>query len=113
MTRRHELETKSLSTSPIPNASLVISINGIVVDLLQFQAMGQSNYALPVSVPVNSYGESLLGSSPQMAHTSISPRPSSSETDSGILQAESDFYIFTDLQRTGLVFWKTDSSLEK
>lgn len=46
--------------------------------------MGQSNYTLPVSVPVNSYGESLLGSSPQMAHTSISPRPSSSETDSGM-----------------------------
>lgn len=45
--------------------------------------MGQSNYTLPVTVPVNSYGESLLGSSPQMAHTSISPRPSSSETDSG------------------------------
>ncbi|XP_012254236.2 myocyte-specific enhancer factor 2 isoform X2 [Athalia rosae] len=46
------------------------------------RVMGQSNYTLPVSVPVNSYGESLLGSSPQMAHTSISPRPSSSETDS-------------------------------
>lgn len=46
------------------------------------RAMGQSNYSLPVSVPVNSYGESLLGSSPQIAHTSISPRPSSSETDS-------------------------------
>ncbi|XP_025986288.1 myocyte-specific enhancer factor 2 isoform X4 [Solenopsis invicta] len=46
------------------------------------RTMGQSNYTLPVSVPVNSYGESLLGSSPQMAHTSISPRPSSSETDS-------------------------------
>ncbi|XP_011342016.1 myocyte-specific enhancer factor 2 isoform X3 [Ooceraea biroi] len=45
------------------------------------RTMGQSNYALPVSVPVN-YGESILGSSPQMAHTSISPRPSSSETDS-------------------------------
>ncbi|XP_033210734.1 myocyte-specific enhancer factor 2 isoform X4 [Belonocnema kinseyi] len=47
------------------------------------RGMGQSNYTLPVTVPVNSYGgESLLGSSPQMAHTSISPRPSSSETDS-------------------------------
>lgn len=45
--------------------------------------MGQSNYTLPVSVPVNSYGEQMLGSSPQMAHASISPRPSSSETDSG------------------------------
>ncbi|KAK0173713.1 hypothetical protein PV328_006870 [Microctonus aethiopoides] len=46
------------------------------------RSIGQSNYTLPVSVPVNTYGESLLGSSPQMAHTSISPRPSSSETDS-------------------------------
>ncbi|XP_011298357.1 myocyte-specific enhancer factor 2 isoform X2 [Fopius arisanus] len=46
------------------------------------RGMGQSNYTLPVTVPVNTYGESLLGSSPQMAHTSISPRPSSSETDS-------------------------------
>lgn len=46
--------------------------------------MGTTNYTQPVSVPVNiSYGETgLLQSSPQMAHTSISPRPSSSETDS-------------------------------
>lgn len=46
--------------------------------------MSSSNYTQPVSVPVNiSYGDSgLLQSSPQMAHTSISPRPSSSETDS-------------------------------
>lgn len=41
-----------------------------------------SNYNLPVSVPVGSYEQSLLQASPQM-HTSISPRPSSSETDSG------------------------------
>ncbi|KAJ8678909.1 hypothetical protein QAD02_014696 [Eretmocerus hayati] len=46
------------------------------------RGMGQSNYSLPVAVPVNSYGEQMLGSSPQMAHASISPRPSSSETDS-------------------------------
>ncbi|XP_011494164.1 PREDICTED: myocyte-specific enhancer factor 2 [Ceratosolen solmsi marchali] len=46
------------------------------------RGMGQSNYTLPVTVPVNSYGEQMLGSSPQIAHTSISPRPSSSETDS-------------------------------
>lgn len=47
-------------------------------------SMSSSNYPQPVSVPVNiSYGDStLLQSSPQMAHTSISPRPSSSETDS-------------------------------
>ncbi|GLV45047.1 Myocyte enhancer factor 2 [Carabus blaptoides fortunei] len=46
--------------------------------------MTASNYTLPVSVPVNSsYGDSsLLQSSPQMTHTNISPRPSSSETDS-------------------------------
>ncbi|XP_022915354.1 myocyte-specific enhancer factor 2 isoform X3 [Onthophagus taurus] len=46
--------------------------------------MGSSNYSQPVSVPVNiSYSESgLLQSSPQMPHTSMSPRPSSSETDS-------------------------------
>ncbi|XP_050314202.1 myocyte-specific enhancer factor 2 isoform X2 [Anthonomus grandis grandis] len=54
------------------------SING------QRVSMGSSNYSQPVSVPVNiSYGDSgLLQSSPQMAHPSISPRPSSSETDS-------------------------------
>ncbi|CAG9581172.1 unnamed protein product [Danaus chrysippus] len=40
-----------------------------------------TNYNLPVSVPVGSYDQSLLQASPQM-HTSISPRPSSSETDS-------------------------------
>lgn len=41
------------------------------------------NYSMPVSVPVGNYNESnLLQPSPQM-HSSISPRPSSSETDSG------------------------------
>ncbi|XP_066255255.1 myocyte-specific enhancer factor 2 isoform X2 [Euwallacea similis] len=56
------------------------SINGQRVSPVN---MG-SNYSQPVSVPVNiSYSDSgLLQSSPQMAHTSISPRPSSSETDS-------------------------------
>ncbi|XP_059613870.1 myocyte-specific enhancer factor 2 isoform X2 [Phlebotomus argentipes] len=48
--------------------------------------MSGSNYALPVSVPVaaGAYsGEAgMLQASPQMAHTNISPRPSSSETDS-------------------------------
>ncbi|XP_071446814.1 myocyte-specific enhancer factor 2 isoform X1 [Hetaerina americana] len=48
--------------------------------------MTQANYSLPVSVPVNSYGDSSSGmlqqtGSPQMPHTSVSPRPSSSETD--------------------------------
>lgn len=48
-----------------------------------------ANYSLPVSVPVAggpSYGsgaDGLLQSSPQLSHTNISPRPSSSETDSG------------------------------
>ncbi|CAG9759945.1 unnamed protein product [Ceutorhynchus assimilis] len=57
------------------------SINGQRVSPVN---MGSSNYSQPVSVPVNiSYSDSgLLQSSPQMAHTSISPRPSSSETDS-------------------------------
>ncbi|XP_072402797.1 myocyte-specific enhancer factor 2 isoform X1 [Diabrotica undecimpunctata] len=48
-------------------------------------SMSSSSYnTQPVSVPVNiNYSDSgLLQSSPQMAHTSISPRPSSSETDS-------------------------------
>lgn len=51
---------------------------------LQQVGISASSYSLPVSVPVNSsYGDSsLLQSSPQMVHTSISPRPSSSETDS-------------------------------
>lgn len=54
------------------------SINGQRVNI------STSNYSQPVTVPVNiSYSDSgLLQSSPQMAHTSISPRPSSSETDS-------------------------------
>lgn len=47
--------------------------------------MGNSgNYTLPVSVPVGSYSDAnMLQASPQMAHQNISPRPSSSETDSG------------------------------
>lgn len=47
--------------------------------------MTGTNYTMPVSVPVGgSYSESgMLQASPQMAHTNISPRPSSSETDSG------------------------------
>lgn len=47
-------------------------------------SMTGANYTLPVSVPVgSSYGEAaMLQASPQMAHTNISPRPSSSETDS-------------------------------
>ncbi|XP_059224453.1 myocyte-specific enhancer factor 2 isoform X4 [Stomoxys calcitrans] len=45
--------------------------------------MSNANYTLPVSVPVpGAYGDSMLQTSPQMSHTNISPRPSSSETDS-------------------------------
>ncbi|XP_055379878.1 myocyte-specific enhancer factor 2 isoform X2 [Condylostylus longicornis] len=46
--------------------------------------MSATNYTLPVSVPVaGAYGETaMLQASPQMAHHNISPRPSSSETDS-------------------------------
>lgn len=49
--------------------------------------MSSGTYSIPVTVPVGSnYGESgMLQASPQMAHTNISPRPSSSETDSGEL----------------------------
>lgn len=44
---------------------------------------GAGAYSMPVSVPVGGYNDpSMLQASPQM-HTSISPRPSSSETDSG------------------------------
>ncbi|XP_065369404.1 myocyte-specific enhancer factor 2 isoform X12 [Calliphora vicina] len=46
--------------------------------------MTNANYTLPVSVPVaGAYGDNMLQTSPQMSHTNISPRPSSSETDSG------------------------------
>ncbi|XP_065369397.1 myocyte-specific enhancer factor 2 isoform X6 [Calliphora vicina] len=45
--------------------------------------MTNANYTLPVSVPVaGAYGDNMLQTSPQMSHTNISPRPSSSETDS-------------------------------
>lgn len=49
------------------------------------RVMSNTNYSLPVSVPIpGSYGDSgMLQASPQMTHTNISPRPSSSETDSG------------------------------
>jgi len=43
-----------------------------------------SSYTLPVTVPVGSYSDAnMLQASPQLAHQNISPRPSSSETDSG------------------------------
>ncbi|XP_037035988.1 myocyte-specific enhancer factor 2 isoform X3 [Bradysia coprophila] len=48
------------------------------------RVMSGGNYTLPVTVPIQgSYNESgMLQASPQMAHQNISPRPSSSETDS-------------------------------
>lgn len=47
--------------------------------------MAGGTYTLPVTVPLSGgYNDSgMLQASPQMAHTNISPRPSSSETDSG------------------------------
>lgn len=51
---------------------------------LNSNRMSGGNYTLPVSVPVGSYSDAnMLQASPQMAHQNISPRPSSSETDSG------------------------------
>lgn len=57
--------------------------------------MSSSNFNLPVSVPVGgTYGEaSMLQTSPQLVHQSISPRPSSSETDSGKFSF-SNYYNF-------------------
>ncbi|XP_058056923.1 myocyte-specific enhancer factor 2 [Anopheles bellator] len=64
-------------------------------------SMATNSYTLPVSVPVSvpvigTYNDSMLQSSPQMAHNSISPRPSSSETDSiypsgGILEMSNGY----------------------
>lgn len=59
-------------------------------------AISGANYTLPVTVPITAnYGDSgMLQASPQMAHTNISPRPSSSETDSGnFIQSHSFFVI--------------------
>lgn len=49
--------------------------------------MGSGNYNLPVTVPVaGTYAEtSMLQTSPSLTHQ-LSPRPSSSETDSGKFQ---------------------------
>lgn len=58
--------------------------------------MSGNNYNFPVSVPVGggTYGEaSMLQTSPQLAHQSISPRPSSSETDSGIFRSFLLFFL--------------------
>ena len=55
---------------------------------------GSSGYTLPVSVPVGTYGDAnMLQASPQMAHQ-ISPRPSSSETDSGTYSTILNFERF-------------------
>ncbi len=54
------------------------------------RVMSSGSYTLPVTVPIQgSYNESgMLQASPQMAHQNISPRPSSSETDSGMSISE-------------------------
>ncbi|XP_017777004.1 PREDICTED: myocyte-specific enhancer factor 2 isoform X2 [Nicrophorus vespilloides] len=44
-------------------------------------SMSTNNYTQPVNITYGDAGGNLLQSSPQMAHTSISPRPSSSEAD--------------------------------
>lgn len=59
---------------------------------------GSVNYTLPVSVPVGSYSDSnMLQASPQMAHQNISPRPSSSETDSGKWMLHSICFSILDI----------------
>lgn len=66
--------------------------------------MAGNSYSLPVSVPViGTYNDSsMMQSSPQMAHNSISPRPSSSETDSGEWTAVGYHLSFVDGVRTSL-----------
>lgn len=60
------------------------------------RTMGAANsYSLPVSVPVSYNDGNLLQASPQMAHQNISPRPSSSETDSG--KFPNTFFLFEGL----------------
>lgn len=61
-------------------------------------AISGANYTLPVTVPITAnYGDSgMLQASPQMAHTNISPRPSSSETDSGNF-IQSYFFFVIDV----------------
>ena len=60
------------------------------------------SYSLPVSVPVSYNDGNLLQASPQMAHQNISPRPSSSETDSGKFPinfiGSASFYSFRTFQ---------------
>lgn len=68
--------------------------------------MSGNSYSLPVSVPViGTYNDSsMLQSSPQMAHNSISPRPSSSETDSG--EDFSTYLVYTsDIELSDGAAW--------
>lgn len=62
-------------------------------------AISGANYTLPVTVPITAnYSESgMLQASPQMAHTNISPRPSSSETDSGNYDGNNQWTLFPHL----------------
>lgn len=49
-----------------------------------FQQIEAASYTLPMPVPMGSYNESsLLQTSPHMGQNSVSPRPSSSEAESG------------------------------
>ncbi|XP_055840106.1 myocyte-specific enhancer factor 2 isoform X13 [Episyrphus balteatus] len=64
--------------------------------------MTNPNYTLPVSMPVgDSYGGAMLQASPQMSHTNISPRPSSSETDSGGMSLITSHHISHKQQSPG------------
>lgn len=80
MLQRNQINGQRVSNTTRQSRSTSFTVSPV----FQQVSMSGSNYTQPVSVPVNiSYGDSsLLQSSPQMAHTSISPRPSSSEAES-------------------------------
>lgn len=64
------------------------------------RVMSYGNTTLPVTVPIQgSYNDSgMLQASPQMAHQNISPRPSSSETDSGkfsLIFRQKSYFVLT------------------
>lgn len=77
------------------------------------RVMSYGNTTLPVTVPIQgSYNDSgMLQASPQMAHQNISPRPSSSETDSGkfsLISRQKSCFVFDIIFRCfSLSFWIT------
>lgn len=89
-------------------------------------AISGANYTLPVTVPITAnYGETgMLQASPQMAHTNISPRPSSSETDSGEWKTSAiccsfgrgeyfiSFHFQISFQNSHTVVYQTNSMLD-